>query len=363
MPAPAQRLTFVSDPTVEFPNNKNNSFKVRLPSRLTLPGQNWYASLWSVSVPDGALPTNIFPGVATSKMAVKMNHGIVRLDPPKTNDKFTSETTSGVTFQASLKEVMDNDVRTGVDFWRSAMALISKKKAEYQAYLGGFYPNSKILIPAKQETQWKWNGENLQLLQESKAIVGLESIEILKEVAEVFGLVTKQTSGSYELGPNIFPSYPTTTFVPADEMDSAIVDDSLAGDISNFIKPWPSSITSKKLWRIDGDYLCLSTLVNWTFTLLNNSFEAAQNTLETVMVYSDLIQSTVVGSGWFPLLRQLILPRDRKGRVSVEPFHREWIPLRGNTIELVEIELATNSGPLTQLTPGKTLVTIGLQQL
>ena len=47
-----QRLTLICDPTDEFPKNANNSFKVRLPERLTLPGDQWHASLLSMSVPD-----------------------------------------------------------------------------------------------------------------------------------------------------------------------------------------------------------------------------------------------------------------------------------------------------------------------
>ena len=47
-----KRLTLISDPTDEFPKNANNSFKVRLPERLSLPGEGWHASLMSLTVPD-----------------------------------------------------------------------------------------------------------------------------------------------------------------------------------------------------------------------------------------------------------------------------------------------------------------------
>ena len=47
-----QRLMLISDPTNEFPKNANNSFKVRLPERVTLPGDRWHATLLSMSVPD-----------------------------------------------------------------------------------------------------------------------------------------------------------------------------------------------------------------------------------------------------------------------------------------------------------------------
>ena len=46
------RVTLISDPTEEYPQNQNNNFKVRLPVRLNLASHTWQMSLWSVSVPD-----------------------------------------------------------------------------------------------------------------------------------------------------------------------------------------------------------------------------------------------------------------------------------------------------------------------
>lgn len=106
-------------------------------------------------------------------------------------------------------------------------------------------------------------------------------------------------------------------------------------------------------FTIQGNYIYFSRALKWTFTRINASFEALLNTKETVMIYSDLVQSSVVGSGRFPLLREVTLKRTGEGRVTVEPYHREWIPIRSKTIDMVEIELATASGPLTQLSEGK----------
>ena len=47
-----QRLTLISDPTNKFSQNANNSFKVWLSECLTLPGDQWHASLLSMTVPD-----------------------------------------------------------------------------------------------------------------------------------------------------------------------------------------------------------------------------------------------------------------------------------------------------------------------
>ena len=95
---------------------------------------------------------------------------------------------------------------------------------------------------------------------------------------------------------------------------------------------------------------------------MNESFDKMHNGKEVVMVYTDLVQSTVVGNGKFPLLRKLSVDRQGRGRVTVEPYHREWVPLQTNWIEIVEFQLSTPGGELTHLSPGKTLVTVGLRQ-
>ena len=81
------------------------------------------------------------------------------------------------------------------------------------------------------------------------------------------------------------------------------------------------------------------------------------------MVYTDAVQSNAVNHRQVPLLRSLHLHRSGRGRVTVEPLHREWSPLNGQTLELLEFQLATPSGPLTDLSPGQTIVTLGLKPI
>ena len=47
----------------------------------------------------------------------------------------------------------------------------------------------------------------------------------------------------------------------------------------------------------------------------------------------------------------------------VEPLRHQWIKVRGNQLDIVEVEIATPGGPLAILSPGKTIVTTGLKQL
>ena len=97
------------------------------------------------------------------------------------------------------------------------------------------------------------------------------------------------------------------------------------------------------------EVLQLSLMVEWQFNNLNASFEKVVGTSKrTVMVYSDLVESTVVGSGKFPLLREVQLLRTGDGESTMEPLHHQWIKVRGNQLEILEVEIASTSGPLAK---------------
>ena len=53
------RITLISDPANEYPENKNNNFKVRLPVRLNLEGNRWQASLWGLSEADSGHSSSV----------------------------------------------------------------------------------------------------------------------------------------------------------------------------------------------------------------------------------------------------------------------------------------------------------------
>ena len=115
-------------------------------------------------------------------------------------------------------------------------------------------------------------------------------------------------------------------------------------------------------YKLANGKIYFSRAIEWRFRRLNESFDKLHNRKEVVMVYTDLVQSTTVGNGRLPLLRKLSVDRKGSGRVTVEPFHREWVPLQTNWVESVEFQLSTPGGELTHLSPGKTLITVGLQR-
>ena len=87
----------------------------------------------------------------------------------------------------------------------------------------------------------------------------------------------------------------------------------------------PTDVTSEvtdQVFQVKNNQLHLSRLVEWQFNNLNAPFEKLVGTSKrTVMVYSDVAESTVVGSGKFPLLREVQLLRTGDGQNMVEPLH------------------------------------------
>ena len=100
------------------------------------------------------------------------------------------------------------------------------------------------------------------------------------------------------------------------------------------------------------------------FRNLNALFNTHVGTVkQTVMVYCDVVESTVVGAQRNSLLRKVELEGKGEGRATIEPLHSEWIRVRNQHIESIEVSLASPDGPLLVLPCGKTLITIGFRQV
>ena len=187
-------------------------------------------------------------------------------------------------------------------------------------------------------------------------------------VAERFGFI-EQPQGvvGYVLGPNLQFTCPTVTFDSQTPPKNPTNRTDYYWEGAHYAGVQPSDLTSDvmdQMFEVKKKRLHLSRMVEWQFNNLNASFEKVVGTSKrTVMVYSDLVESTVVGSGKFPLLREVQLLRTGEGESTMEPLHHQWIKVRGNQLEILEVEIASTSGPLAILPPGKTLVTIGLKQL
>ena len=378
-----KRLTLISDPTDEFPKNTNNSFKVRLPERLNLPGEGWHTSLMSLTVPDKGQSNAVIatdPHTKVVKISVtfltrKWVQGEYKLVEFKTKD-----------YGVELEEIMSakQSVTTGSEFWKRVMqevhnkvmqALINRQSSALTAD-SGQYPIVSVKKNWMPTMTWKGDAlvlhavpkEDLMNANKSK-VTSAFTMDL--EIAKRFGFVEQPVGVDvgYVIGPNLQFTCPTVTYTNQTKPDSTIP--SARAEFNwngeHYTGVQPSDLTDDQMdqmFEVNGKRLHLSRMVDWQFNNLDASFEKIVGTSKrTVMVYSDVVESTVVGSGKYPLLREVQLLRTGEGESTAEPLHHQWIKVRGNQLDIVEVEIADTSGPLTILPPGKTIVTIGLKQL
>ena len=382
-----KRLTLISDPTDEFPNNANNSFKVRLPERLSLPGEGWHASLLSLTVPD--------QGQSNAIIAADPHTQVVRYTYPQmvrkwtnTGDPSTSRYTNiespKVTGMVKLEDVMNPTqiVSTGSQFWKRVMQQVHNNimwtamKDQWSSLIKEADRKPIVFVKKQGMPQLSWNGESLVIEAIAKedlqnmAQENMVEFYINLDIALKFGLLIRKTgkagfiTSDFQLGPNMQYSLPTQTY---DETTQPV------GSRYRTYYNWEGEVyegvnyTSRAFFIVTADnvkWVRLFPAFEWRLNNLDASFEKIVGTRRrTVMVYSDLVESTVVGSGKYPLLREVQLLRTGDGESTAEPLHHQWIKLRGQQLDILEVEIASTSGPLAILPPGKTLVTIGLKQL
>ena len=384
-----KRLTLISDPTNEFPKNANNSFKVRLPERMTLPGEGWHASLLSLTVPDqGQSNAVVAADPHTKVIKFKMNYVIRKWVTGMY--RFTEVKPADCVLE--LEEIMNANqiVSTGTQFWKRVMQEMYNKimhnvMAEQIRWLI-LEPDQKPIVSAKQNALprliWKKGALVIKALlrkdlidEDMKAIT---EFFINLDIALKFGLVVERkvkNATKYFLGPNMQYTLPMSTY-DSDTPPKGNSDRSPYNwEGAQYMGVNPFLIFGNMVSSVEHDpmqvrthdgvkFLQLSLIVEWQLNNLDASFEKIVGTRKrTVMVYSDLVESTVVGSGKYPLLREVQLLRTGDGESTAEPLHHQWIKLRGQQLDILEVEIASTSGPLAILPPGKTLVTIGLKKL
>ena len=377
-----KRLTLISDPTDEFPNNANKSFKVRLPERLSLPGAGWHASLLSMTVPDQGQSNAVIaadPHTKVVKFSItyltrKWVTGMYRFVAYKTKE-----------YGVELEDIMSSkqSVTTGSEFWKRVMQEVHNKVMQallnQQESALTFNADQRPIVSVKKNWMpmmtWKDDVLVLHAVPTGDALKSDKSTTTTTfamdlGIAERFGFVQQlQGVTGHVLGPNLQFTFPTVTYTNQTQPDST--DPAARADYNwngeHFVAVQPTDLTSDvmdQVFEVKGNRLHLSRMVEWQLNNLNASFEKIVGTSKrTVMVYSDIVESTVVGSGKYPLLREVQLLRTGEGESTAEPLHHQWIKVRGQQMDILEVEIASTSGPLAILPPGKTLVTIGLKQL
>ena len=331
----------------EFPDNTSNAFKVRLPTPLRLLGEGWKVALSSISLPD----TNVnLTALADLEEDIFGETCYIILGRQRINK----------TFNLKLQILQDDGwVVDGVSFMKTILKWTDKwfQEENWQSYGFHYKENNKNTC-----LTWTWQGEDLFLDNShvarhqytSGAVQNYSPFAAFnKRVCLKMGWFVESQSG-FQLGPNLIMSFPNGKVPAKNEVDFVTVP---ASDPLYF-----TSATDNN----NVTWMFLSMRVNWTFINLNQAFRSViQDPRRTLHVYSDVSSSTMVGDKIVDLLREVKYDRTSRGQVYFEPQHIQYIPVRREVMDVIEVQVADTIGTgddLAKFGPGHTLVTLHFKQ-
>ena len=135
-------------------------------------------------------------------------------------------------------------------------------------------------------------------------------------------------------------------------------------EVPNGVIPTPidtiiASTPGDEFWKYTSGMLRLTLKCNWRFINLNASFKnVLGSSKRSLFIYSDVGGSGVVGNQVTDLFREVNYKREGKGSQYFEPLHIQYIPVRKDTIDIIETQVAETTGELTSFGPGNTIVTL-----
>ena len=396
---------------ITYPGNTSSNYTVKLPKNIYLPESDWEVALASISFPDLIsqvvesedttydLKTRI-PMIMNHKMFCKVlcddgksipvkkdgknvkdigggtlyyHHvgGPIRLDLEELGTRFPKSIQSGYEIWTRMTNLLTdqmyrtfeavNDIRGGqgkrLSDWKSAVT-----KKEHHPYFE-WVPNAdsydlKInnenveYLDVFNRTQQTSSGPITYFLEELTILFLNENyVDIELELAKRFHIVEQvQKDGKTETN--------LTSSVRIEHFRDPIL--GKAGQDPKAAGLW-KVVTYKPLahdQKITITYVRFYSFLNWYFSGLNEKFQHTYvDPKRTLYVYSDLAQTQIVGGRETDLLREVTISNSVKGRRLYEPLHLQYLPIRKNVFDTVEVGVSETDGTLTKFR-GQTILTI-----
>ena len=252
----------------------------------------------------------------------------------------------------TLKDVMGKDlpVTSGVQLWHNIIPHMEQTMMEDASNSSVAWKTAKnnsatvsLKTTWKPSFEWKQDTLILKAVHQQDVLVRdasyrvqpLSSFAIQLEFAQQFGFITTDKNDQYHLGSNLECELPKVTYSSSTPPTRTNQRYQWLGDHFVGIKP-QDLLGDNELFKVmnrgaEGLFVRFIRFVQWRFLNLNAIFNAFVGPeKQTLMVYYDVIESTVVGAQKHPLLRKVQPERRGQGSATVEPIHHEWIDLRSN---------------------------------
>ena len=357
------RITLISDPTEEYPDNTNTDFKVRLAESLHLKGEEqWKAAMVSLSTPNRPVAFVKDLGLKDQDTLLVYGMRILNEKFPKSDPKHIFDLTQETVSVGGVFGGDNPDNLTGVEFW-SRMALTLKHVQTFE-----------MIRQARRSSHWVKSFDDEMVKMEVNPVGRIARLYATDSnhsptefglnltVAKYFELVREVHLGVYTLGRNAFAEGFTNH-------ESGRLRHSVRWPAETDMSPH-TLITMKKWGPLGEPIVYFSRYVNWWFNELNRAADTTSSSsaddkassTRLAMVYCDIVQSSLVGNQKHALLRELTLKDSGGTRRSVEPLHYQWLPVRNNVVEVVHAQLADADGKFLAMPKGKTMLTVTLKR-
>ena len=106
-------------------------------------------------------------------------------------------------------------------------------------------------------------------------------------------------------------------------------------------------------------YVRFYSYVNWYFSGLDGKiYQAFVNPNRTLFVYLDLAQTQIVGGTETDLLREVSFNNFEKGKYLYEPLNLQYLPIRKNVFDTVEVGISETDGTQVEFNSEPTILTV-----
>ena len=357
------RITLISDPTDEYPDNTNTDFKVRLAEPLRLPTeQQWQAAMVSLSTPNRPIAYVKDVGLKWQDTLIVYGFRILNMKFSQSDPKHIVDLTQERMSVNSVFRGDKPDNMTGVEFWdyisrslQDAQAFEMLNQAKLNSYWTKSFDDEMIIIDVDPVGQ-------TAMLRGTNSDASPTEFGLNLTVAKYFELVREAYPGVYTLGRNAtVEGFRDYTGGRSHHHMRATYESGISNDTLIKVANWGP---------LNEPIVYFSRYVNWWFTGLNrvadttsaDSADGKTSSTRLAMVYCDIVQSSLVGNQKHQLLRELTLKDSGGSRRSVEPLHYQWLGVRNNVIEVVHVQLADENGKFLEMPKGKTMLTVTLKR-
>ena len=326
----------------EFPNNQANGFKIRLPHPLRLPGEGWQVGLSSISMPDTGLnlshivPYNQ-PIFGTSCVRKKKDATLIYQFHNMTMD--------------ALKD--DDSIVDGVSFMKAYLRGLAQQQS--QDFRRDYETVEKH---GTEHTCLKFTWENEHLVLDNAKVFRvrfpgvadpLPHFAFNSVLGKKMGWIRTDWQNKWEPGANLQIMYHENT-VPS-------------RGLTDFRDKDGNPLYMRYQTDNNGvTWFFLSQRVSWKFTDLNPAFRTmVKEPTRSLHVYSDVGGSSMVGNRMTDLLREIKYQRAGRGKIYFEPSHIQYLPVRNQVIDIIEVQIAETIGEeedLVKFKAGHSIVTL-----